>query len=56
VKWAINSFAPYKSPGMVAYSQPCCKRDGRMSFLTCSELFMPAWLLATFQPYGARLR
>jgi hypothetical protein len=39
VVWAINSFAPYKSPGM----------DGRSLFLTWSRFFAPAYVPATWR-------
>lgn len=38
------------------HSWPWCNRDGRLSFLTWSGYFIPAWLWATILPYGARLR
>ena len=48
VVWAIDSFAPYKIPGM----------DGIFPTLslTWSRFFMPVWQVAMFQPYGTRLR
>jgi len=55
VEWAIDSFAPYKSPGVDGiFPQLCCNRLRRLSFRAWSEFFVPAWRLATFQPYGDR--
>ena len=31
IDWAIDSFAPYKMQGCIAYYRPCCKRNGRLS-------------------------
>jgi hypothetical protein len=46
VVWAIDSFIPY-SPGI----------DGIFPAVTSGTgIFVRAWRLATFQPYGARLR
>ena len=56
VEQAIDSFAPYKCPGMAGIFPPCCKRDREFRSHTWSKCFMPAWQLATFQPYGARVR
>jgi hypothetical protein len=52
VEWAINSFAPYKSPGMEGIFWPCCKRDGRLLILSWSGFFMPAWRVAMLQIQG----
>jgi hypothetical protein len=56
VEWAIDSFAPYKSPGKDGIFRPCCRRDGQLLSLTWSGYFVPALLLAMFQPYSNRLR
>jgi len=37
VVWAIDSFAPYKSPGMDGFSRPCYKRDRNSLSLTLSR-------------------
>ena len=45
-----------KAQAWMGYSHLCCKRDGRSLFPTWPRSFVPAWLLDTFQPCGARLR
>ena len=56
MEWAIDSFAPYKSPGTdgIFLTQPCCKSEEGLLSLTWSRSFVPAWWMATFQPYSAR--
>jgi len=49
---AMDSFVPYRIGGWMAYLQPFCKRDTRLLSHTWSEYFVPACLLAIFQPYG----
>jgi len=46
----------YRSVEWMAYSRPCCKRDGGLLSLTWSGFFVPAWILAMFQLYGFRSR
>jgi len=46
----------YRSVEWMAYSQPCCKRDGGLLSLTWPGFFVPAWILAVFQPHGFRSR
>jgi len=38
----------------MGYYRLCCNRDEGFLSLNWSRSFMPAWGLATFQPYGAR--
>jgi hypothetical protein len=51
VEWAIDSFVPYKSPGM----DDILQEGGRLLSLTWSGYSVPACLLAIFQSYGDRL-
>jgi len=55
VEWAIDSFAHTEVQEWSAYSRSCCK-DGESLSLTGSEISLPAYLLATYQPCGLRLR
>ena len=53
---AINSFAPYKSPGMDGIF-PALSQEGRELLVPyLVKIFLPAWQLAMLQPHGARLR
>ena len=56
VEWAIDSFAPYKSPGMEGIFPAMLQEEWIVLSLTLSESSMPACLLAMFQPCGNRLR
>jgi hypothetical protein len=58
VEWAMDSFAPYKSPGMdsICVFPVMLEEEWRVLSLTWSESSVPACLLATFQPCGDRLR
>jgi hypothetical protein len=56
VEWAIDSFAPYKTPGIDGIF-PALSQEGWDVFVPYwSGYFVPACLLAMFQPYGGRLR
>jgi len=56
VVWAIDSFAPYKSPGMDG-KFPALLQEGQENLVPyLVKIFLPAWQLTMFQPYGARLR
>jgi len=52
----VVTYRSLKVQKWIAYSRPCCKRDGRMSSHTWSEYFVPTYLLAMFQTFGDRLR
>ena len=44
---------PYNLQIWMGNSRLCCSRDGRISSLTWSGSFVPAWRLVTFQLFGA---
>jgi hypothetical protein len=56
VEWVIDSFAPYKIPGVDGIFPALLERTRGLSSLTCQNISLPAWRLAIFQPYGSRLR
>jgi hypothetical protein len=57
VEWAIDSFAPFKSPGVDGIFLALLQQAREVvSSHTWSEYFVPAWRLAMFQPCGDRLR
>jgi len=56
VEWAINSFAPYKSPGIGGIFPAVLQEGWKIVVLTRSGFSVPAWRLSMFQPYGFRLR
>jgi len=56
VEWAIDSSAPYKSPGMKGIFPAMLQEEWRMSSLNWSVSSVPACLLAMFQPCGEWLR
>jgi len=56
VVWATDSFAPYKSPGMDRIFLAMLQEGQGVLTPYLVKIFVPAWQLATFQPYGARLR
>jgi hypothetical protein len=53
---AIDSFAPSKSPGMDRKFRALLQKGQKHLVPYLVKIFLPAWQLAMFQPYGARLR
>jgi hypothetical protein len=56
VEWAIDSFALYKIPGVDGIFTALLQEGWGVLSLIWSGCFVPAWPLATFKPYGIRLR
>jgi hypothetical protein len=52
VEYAIDYFVPYKSPGADGIFPALLQRPREIVIPYLVRIFMPAWRLAKFQPYG----